>query len=35
MSVIRLAEAAGMDKRQVSRALAELVSRAVKRLELT
>jgi hypothetical protein len=35
MSVIGLAEAAGMDKRQVSRALAGLVSRAVKRLELT
>ena len=35
ISVIRLAEAVGMDKRQVSRALAGLVSRAVKRLELT
>jgi hypothetical protein len=35
MGVIRLAEAVGMDKRQVSRALAGQVSRAVKRLELT
>jgi hypothetical protein len=33
--VIRLAEAVGMDKRQISRTLAGLVSRAVKRLELT
>jgi hypothetical protein len=35
MSVIRLAEAVGMDKGQIGRALAGLVSRAVKRLELT
>ena len=35
MSVVRLAEAVGMDKGQISRALAGLVSRAVKRLELT
>jgi hypothetical protein len=32
MSVIRLAEAVGMDKRQVSRALAGLVSRRSKDL---
>ena len=35
MSVVKLAEAVGMDKGQISRALAGLVSRAVKRLELT